>query len=201
MTSLGDRPRAPWLVLVASTFLLALPPAPARAGECGGVRMPRAATVDGTTLALRGMGVRKVSRLGFTVAVYVAGLYLEHPSRDAATILSTPQHWRLVLHLVRDVDREQITDAFTRAFQRTAPDDAGLQARIARLNGWITDMDEGGRVAFTYVPGTGLTVEVNDVVEGTVEGFDFASAFLDIWLGDHPPNPGLKGGLLGGPCV
>lgn len=201
MATRSERPPLSPILPLLAALLLAAPAAPARADACGGVRMPEATVAGGETLARNGMGVRKVSRLGFTVAVYVAGLYLEHPSRDAATILSTPQRWRLVLHLVRDVDREQITDAFTRAFQRTAPDDADLQARIARLNGWITDIQEGGRVAFTYVPGTGLAVEVNDTEQGTVEGFDFASTFLDIWLGDHPPNPGLKGGLLGGPCV
>jgi len=34
----------------------------------------------------------------------------------------------------------------------------------------------------------------------TIKGDDFARAFLSIWLGTHPPNAGLKTGLLGGAC-
>ena len=46
----------------------------------------------------------------------------------------------------------------------------------------------------------GMQVEVNGTVKGTITGDDFATAFLAIWLGPHPPNPGLKSGLLGGAC-
>jgi hypothetical protein len=34
----------------------------------------------------------------------------------------------------------------------------------------------------------------------TIEGADFARALFLIWLGKHPPNAGLKKGLLGGEC-
>jgi chalcone isomerase-like protein len=43
-------------------------------------------------------------------------------------------------------------------------------------------------------------VDVNGTVKGLIKGDDFATAFLSIWLGDHPPNPNLKSGLLGGAC-
>jgi hypothetical protein len=33
-----------------------------------------------------------------------------------------------------------------------------------------------------------------------IKGDDFATAFLSIWLGPHPPNADLKSGLLGGAC-
>lgn len=41
---------------------------------------------------------------------------------------------------------------------------------------------------------------MNGTVAGTIEGDDFSKTFLSIRLGDHPPNPGLKAGLLGGSC-
>ena len=53
---------------------------------------------------------------------------------------------------------------------------------------------------FTHKPGAGIQVDVNGTVKGTIPGDDFARAFLSIWLGAHPPNAGLKAGLLGGDC-
>jgi hypothetical protein len=38
---------------------------------------------------------------------------------------------------------------------------------------------------------------INGRPAGRIEGEDFARTFYAIWLGDHPPNAGLKQGLLG----
>jgi len=43
-------------------------------------------------------------------------------------------------------------------------------------------------------------VDVNGRVAGRIDGDDFARAFLSIWLGEHPPNPDLRAGRLGGRC-
>ena len=64
----------------------------------------------------------------------------------------------------------------------------------------MADMQSGQRLPSLHTPGAGLQVEVNGTVQGTIPGDDFATAFLSIWLGAHPPNPGLKSGLLGGAC-
>jgi hypothetical protein len=75
-----------------------------------------------------------------------------------------------------------------------------LKTRIEKLKGWMADMKSGQQLAFTHTPGAGIEVDVHGVVQGTVEGDDFARAFLAIWLGAKPPNPSLKAGLLGGAC-
>jgi hypothetical protein len=77
---------------------------------------------------------------------------------------------------------------------------AALQERIDKLKGWMADMQSGQRLTFIHKPGAGLQVEVKGAVKGTIPGDDFATAFLSIWLGTHPPNPGLKSGLLGSAC-
>jgi hypothetical protein len=68
------------------------------------------------------------------------------------------------------------------------------------LNSWMTDIESGQRMTFVRTPGTGISVDVNGAPKGTIPGDDFARAFLSIWLGDAPPNPELKDGLLGGNC-
>jgi len=52
-------------------------------------------------------------------------------------------------------------------------------------------------MSFTYLPGAGVSVEVQGATKGTIPGADFAEALFGIWLGASPPNPGLKEGLLG----
>jgi hypothetical protein len=63
-----------------------------------------------------------------------------------------------------------------------------------------TARSTGERLSFTHNPGGGVLIDVGGAAKGTVEGDDFAKAFLSIWLGAHPPNSSLKAGLLGGSC-
>lgn len=175
--------------------LLSLITTVAVAAEKGGVTMPDSVQVSGTTLVLNGMGIREATV--FKVDVYVAGLYLESKSSDGAAIAKSTQKRRLVLHFVRDVDRGDIVKAWNEGFEKNAGNKAALQARIDRLNGWMSNMAKGQTLTFTYENGKGLEVNVNGQKKGTIEGDDFAEGFFLIWLGANPPNAGLKSGLLG----
>jgi len=167
----------------------------ASARDCEGVTLPNAVTVEGTRLVLNGMGVREATV--FNVNVYVAGLYLPGRTRDASQVLRTDQPTRLVMSFVREVERNDIVDAFRAGFRASS---GATQAQIQRLVGFLPAAQEGTVLTFTYVPGTGLSVRVGNRVRGTIEGAEFAHAFLGIWLGSSPPNSGLKSGLLGGQC-
>ena len=91
-------------------------------------------------------------------------------------------------------------DAGNEAFEKVASGQGAFAPKIATLNSWMTDLKTGQRLVFTRVPGAGIEVSVNGAVKGTIAGDDFARALLSIWLGDSPPNPELKTGLLGGEC-
>ncbi len=172
---------------------------PALANECGSVRMPNQITVANTQLVLNGMGIREATV--FNVDVYVAGLYVEHRSSDGNAIAASAETKRLVLHFVRNVDRDDLVNAWNEGFRRNAGGSLGaLQARINRLNGWMVAASEGMELTFTYLPGTGIRVHTGSTARGVIEGDDFARVFFSIWLGSHPPNAGLRRGLLGGSC-
>jgi hypothetical protein len=171
----------------------------ASAAECAGVRFPDRIVVDGNSLELNGLGLRLATML--KVRVYVAALYVASPSEDAAAILDSTRRKRLVLHFVRKVGAGDLKDAWQEGFEHNAADRLpALQARVDRLKGWMTDMESGQRLTFTIAPGSGTEVDVNGRVAGALEGDAFSAAFLSLWLGAHPPNPGLKAGLLGGSC-
>lgn len=58
-------------------------------------------------------------------------------------------------------------------------------------------MEEGDVVEIDIVPGAEASVADNGDPVGVIEGDDFGSALLGVWLGDHPPSDDLKAGLLG----
>ncbi len=158
--------------------------------------MPDTITVGNTRLALNGMGVREATL--FKVDVYVAGLYVEHVSSNPATLIRTDETKRIVMYFVRDVGHDDIVKAWNTGFRDNATVPVGqLQPYIARLNAWMPSFKKGDTLVFTYVPGRGVTVEINGVVKGTIENPDFARSLFSIWLGRKPPTGDLKKGLLG----
>jgi len=179
--------------------LLGLASASAHAKECLSVSFPDRMRVDGSELTLNGLGVRKATFL--KVNVYVAALYASKPSRDPKALVAASGPDELILHFVRNVGVDDLTKAWNEGFERNSKSQLpAFKERIAKLNGWMSDMKTGQRLSFIRRPGVGIEVAVDGAVKGTVEGDDFARALLSIWLGETPPNPELKQGLLGGEC-
>lgn len=185
-------------IALTTALLIVSLASPARARECEGVTLPNQVQVEGTALRMVGMGVREATAL--SVNVYVAGLYLENPTRNAREVINSAQKKRLVLHFVRDVDASDIREAMSEGFNENGGNTPALRQRLAQLVALLPAMREGGRLVFTYIPGTGVQVQVGGSVKGTIAGEDFARVFYAIWFGPNPPNAGLKTGLLGGEC-
>ena len=169
---------------------------PAGAGKLAGVTLPDTVTVAGKPLVLNGMGLREATFL--KIDVYVAGLYVERVSSSPGELLAADQAKQLVLRFVRDVDRDDIVEAWNNGFagNATVPV-ATLRPQIARLNAWMPRFAEGDTLVFRYVPGDGVTVEINGARQGAIEGAEFARSLFAIWLGPKPPTSDLRRGLLG----
>lgn len=182
--------------LLVSFALVATTTTPAAAASKAGVTMPDQIQVMDKQLHLNGMGLREATWL--KVDVYVAGLYLERASSDPAQVINSDQVKRLELRFVRDVDREDVSKAWRDGFKSNAivPREQ-IQSRISRLESWMEDFSDGETLAFTYVPGRGVIVDVGKTRKGVIEGDDFARSLFAIWLGSKPPTTALKKGLLG----
>ena len=167
----------------------------ASAGKLAGVALPDTITVDGKTLVLNGMGVRKATI--FRVKVYVAGFYVENKSRRAEEIIRSEQTKRLDMVLLRDVDRDDIVDNWRKGLKNNGADMASLKPRFDRFAGWMTDLKEHDTLTFFYLPGRGVTVVLKGQVKGTIAGADFATALFSIWFGREPADDDLKDALLG----
>lgn len=164
------------------------------AANLAGVNLPDSVQAGGKTLVLNGLGLRTK----FVVKVYVAGLYVEQKSSDAAAILKADAPKRLVMHFVRDVSKKQMADAFDDSFTSNAPDARKtMKADIDRLLDALEPLKEGDQMVFTYVPGTGTTMSINGKDKLTIAGQAFAPVLFSVWLGPKPPNADLKKGILG----
>ena len=191
--------RARWWHSLA-TLLAA---APLQSSECRGLVFPEHVQAAGTSLTLNGLGVRKATI--FKVNVYVAALYVVSSTHDPHAILDSAGPSELALQFVRGVSANELRERWSEGFAKNAKGNASgglpaLEERIATLNAWMTDIQSGQRMTFVHVPGKGITVDVNGALKGAIPGDDFARVFLSIWLGDDPPNPELKSGVLGGTC-
>src|SRR5271169_4009622 len=192
--------RRPMARILVPVFMVAAVGAGAVHGkECKGVNFPDQAQVEGSNLSLNGLGLRQAT--AFKVNVYVAALYVAKTSSDPNALLGSNSPSELVLQFVRSVGADDLRKGWSEGFEKNAKDQLpALKERIATLNGWMGDVKTGERLTFIHKPGTGLQVDVNGTVKGTIKGDDFAKAFLAIWLGADPPNPEIKAGMLGGAC-
>jgi len=185
-------------IMVPAFVILGLTAGAASGKECAGVSFTDQAQVEGTNLTLNGLGLRLATML--KVKVYVAALYVGKTSNDAGAILGSSAPTELILQFVRDVGADDLRKGFDEGFEKNAKAQLpALKERIAQLNGWVSDVRSGQKLTFVHKPGTGVQVDVNGSVKGTIKGDDFFKAFLSIWLGD-PPNQEIKTGLLGGAC-
>ncbi len=154
-------------------------------------------TADGQTLVLNGMGLREK----FWVDVYVGSLYLTEKSADVARILSTPGPWRVQLDFVyKEVSRDKLLDGWRDGFEgnQSAETLARLKDRIERFYSFFdTNALHGDEYAFDYSPARGVSISRNGKTLGTIEGDDFKTALLEIWLGNKPADKQLKKGMLG----
>jgi hypothetical protein len=64
----------------------------------------------------------------------------------------------------------------------------------------MSNFYEGDELTFTYTPGTGVSVSVNGVERGTIEGQDFGQGLMRVWFGSAPADEDLQAGMLGGAC-
>ncbi len=177
------------LVMVAMVASLGM------AAELAGVKVPDQVTIEGTTLHLNGLGLRKK----LWIKVYVGALYLEHPTHSAPQILKDEGFKRMEMHfLTSKATKKRLDSAWDEDFEANSPGQyEALKPKIEQLKSYFRDMKPGDVVTFTFTPDGNTKVELNGQEKGTISGKEFAKALLRVWLGPEPPTEDLKKGLLG----
>jgi len=181
------------ILILLCLLLVALP---VHAKEIAGVMVQETVkTADGTTLILNGAGIRTK----FFFDIYIAELYMQHPSSSAEKVVADSGAKQIVMHfLYSEVSEEKLVDAWNEGFADNTGADvlSGLQGRIDQFNDFFVAVKKGDVITLAYSPNTGTTVTIAGVKKGVVEGKDFNDALLRIWLGKEPVTSSLKKKLL-----
>lgn len=175
--------------------LMLLVPTIASAASLADVTMEDKITVNGQTLVLNGLGLRK--KLFFKI--YVGGLYLQAKNSNPAAILSSDSPRRMVFSFLYSVSKDQMCDAWEEGLEANTPNpSAEVKAAFKTLCAWMEPIPKTNKMVLTYVPGSGTTVEINGKSKGTLPGKATADAIVATWIGPKPAmGDDFKNAVLG----
>lgn len=159
-----------------------------------GVAMDKSATLEGFPADLAGAGLL---RYRVIFKGYVAGLYLSRGQKADDVFKDIPK--RLLIEYFHAIPARGFVEATRQGLANNLSREqlAAIQDRADALYALYRDVKPGDRYAFTYIPGVGSRIALNEKILGTIGGLDFANAFLSIWLGPNPLDLELKRALLG----
>ena len=180
---------------IASPLAFPLPQDSVQTTSVAGVALPRRIQVENQWLLLNGMALRKKA----IFKVYVAGLYLPGPQKNAERILADDAPRHLVMQFVRDVKAGQICDAWKEGLADNTPNASpALKQQFNTLCRLMEKVNPGDQLAFTYLPGIGTNIYVKGQSKGIIPGKEFADALFKSWIGPRPgPGEDFKRRLLG----
>lgn len=197
MSLFARRPIAILALAVASSL-------PAQAVRYEGQDFADNLQLGGSTVVLNGTGKRQVA----IYPLYLAALYVGQKSAAPDALYGQPGpkrlELRIVIPLVKDVSTQEFVKAINKGVNRnsTEAEKAALAERVKQFNASITEVGrvkKGDTLVVDYLPAQGGTIlTVNGKVWGRpIEGQDFYTAFLKVFLGDKNSDAQLRAGLLG----
>lgn len=169
------------------------------AAEQDGVTMPDKAKVGGAELVLNGMAMRKVTRFGIPVKVYVGGLYLKEKSSDSAAIIQSETPKRLVMEFVRPVDRDALIEAFRSGYSSNCVAECDKTDLFTGFKNLIVNVRKGNRIQLDF-QGDKVHIKTDgpNAKEGELQSPPLVKNLLAIFIGEkNPPTPEFRKGLLG----
>ncbi len=171
--------------------------------EAGGMEFEPVITVtteDGEhELRCTGTALRKK----WFFKVYAIAAYLDQEietGEDAgATFVDADSPKRLHLHMLRGVDSHKIISSIDEALEKcsTQPVEGIAEERELFTKAFSMEkLEEGQDILFTWIPGAGLQISVDDEVLETIDSEAFGRSFFEIYFGPSPVNGGMKKDLL-----
>lgn len=162
-----------------------------------GITFPAEKVVEGKTLKLNGVAYRKA--LGF-IKVYVVGLYLETPTKDASDVIASEQTKQLYFHyLTNKATAKKLREGYLELMQNCNPPELynRNQKDVELYASWLDkDMKPGLTSISTYVPGKGLTLEYQGENRGTISNPEFIRMYYTYNFGEKAKAK-IRDGLLG----
>ncbi len=183
-------------LLIFGLIILLVSASAANAQSVKGVDFADEVTLAGKKLYLNGVGVKK----SFFQTIYVAGLYLPHPTSDPAKAIKIDTSKQIILQVITSkLSKDKIVEEWNEGFFNNSQEMMHtLQEKITTFNSFFNkDMVANDRINISYISGLGTEVKINSETNIIIPGSDFMQALWAIWLGTNPADNDLKNGLLG----
>lgn len=158
-----------------------------------GIQFEDEITVDGHILTLHGIGLLKWK---YIVDVYLVALY--KPKDIPVINISTNVAKRLEYYFFVDMKASDFQSTGFQLMARNIGDKKAqeLTRELDAFNELYQDVKEGQRYTLTFLPGKGLEMALDGKSLGLVEGDEFGSSYLSIWLGPDPVDKSLQQGMF-----
>ena len=178
-----------------------------------GTRFGQRATAGATEYECLGAGVRKI----FTFKVYAVTYCVDteraegldefagqlHPNLEGEELAkalekdgrffehlaSLPGDKLVVMHMVRNVGRDQLADAFSKALKDVLPPD-----KVEKLVAAIPGDAHNGENALLYSDGSRLFIDIAGRQQ-TIDDLQISRKLWTVWLGPDSVSPSLKSSL------
>ena len=171
-----------------------------QAVELKGHQFPDTVKVGDKELSLNGAGLRIVVRYGMSFNVYVAGLYLEKHSSDSNAILKNDEIKKFKSYYLRSVSVKDQTQPWRDAIAKNCFSDCSeSKKKVLEFIRLLKRTKDGGQFDITFFPDR---VEFqmqgeNEPSRGIIKSAHFSKDLLAALIGEKPPTPELKKGLMG----
>jgi hypothetical protein len=105
----------------------------------------------------------------------------------------------MVMQWARNVGKDLICEGWQEGLEANTPNaTAEVKKNFESLCGFMQDARVGDRFIFTYLPGGGVEVAINDTAKGTLGAKPFADALFATWIGPKPgPGEAFREALMG----
>ena len=175
---------------------------PGKSASAAGVSFPVHRSIGSAGKAcpakLTGTGIRTF----FLFKIYAGAHYIEQdhsPSGDPYDWLGKGRFCKeCVMHFLMGVKKEKMRDEFRNNIAKNLGENelAELAPEVERLVSFFSeDVSRGTEIAVSWVPGTGMTVFVNNEFLGTIESERIMEAIWSFWFGPRPISGKLKRNL------
>ena len=150
-------------------------------------------------LVVTGVGLREKTFMKvnvYSIVSYVAeGTALTGDKGAGLLRVDAPKQLRM--DLLRSFSRDKLINSFQEVIKDNYKDTSAFAADMETFFAYFTDeAHEGDVLIFTYVPGIGLTTNLNGQDKGVIANTAFAEALWTVWFGAKPASDGLKKDLL-----
>ena len=167
------------------------------AATIGDVTLPDTIQIEGTSVSLRGMGLREK----YWIDIYVAGLYIPktliEKKSSAEEIIQANVHKRIHMHFIfPHVPKEKMIETLEENIKNNPNILPKTIDKIRKTQSWMEDYNEGDEIIFDYNPQKGTSITIKGLEKGIIEGEDFMHAIFSIYIGKNPASQQLKQSLL-----